>query len=145
MIPAADTVIEIRRIFSAPRERVFRAWTQPELLMRWMGKPEFVGLYAVVDLTVGGRYRLELKTPAGASVFVGGTYLAIHTPEKLVYTWLWEHDAASDETLVTVHFRAVGPQTEVILRHERFPDLAARDLHTQGWHECLERLADLLA
>jgi len=71
---------------------------------------------------------------------VGGVFLDVRVPDRLVYTWAWEGDDAG-ETLVTVEFRDRGPQTEVAVRHERFVDRHARDEHAQGWNDCLDRLA----
>jgi len=66
------------------------------------------------------------------------------TPEKLVYTWAWE-DGSVTGTMVTVEFRDLGNETEVVLTHERFTDTEWRDKHNAGWNGCLVRLEKYLA
>jgi uncharacterized protein YndB with AHSA1/START domain len=66
--------------------------------------------------------------------------------EKLVYTWAWRGDDGKPghETLVTVTFRAMGPKTELTLRHEGFETKDSRDSHMGGWSGCLDKLAEYL-
>ena len=82
---------------------------------------------------------------------VGGTYREVQPPEKLVYTWTWEHHGEQEdpefipaETVVTVEFHDLGGKTEIVLTHEFFTDVNMRDQHSQGWTGCLEQLATLL-
>lgn len=138
----AGTTLHLTRTLPFPRERVFRAWTEIGELSKWWGPEGFTLPEAEVDLRVGGRYRLGMKPPEGEVVYLTGTYLEIEPPEKLVYTWQWE-SGPSEETLVTVEFRARGDHTDVVIRHERFPDLEARDRHAEGWGACLDRLERL--
>ena len=136
--------LQLRRVFTAPRERVFRAWTDPEELKSWFGpSDEFTVPIVEVDLKVGGKYRIELKTPKGELYVVVGTYQEVRAPEKLVYTWSWEQGETRD-TLVTVEFRDLGGSTEVSVTHERFPNEEARGMHEQGWTGCLGRLGKLV-
>ena len=144
-LPGSETTLKLKRTFAAPREKVFQAWTRPELLSRWLGGAQTSALRAEIDLQVGGRYRLEINSPSGDPVFVIGTYQEITAPEKLIFTWAFESQADEQpETLVTVAFVQRGDETEVILQHERFENAAARDLHTEGWLLCFDRLLDLL-
>jgi uncharacterized protein YndB with AHSA1/START domain len=141
--PRGNLSLNLSRVFDAPRERVFRAWTEPALLEKWWGPPGFSCPLAQVDLRTGGRYRLGMQPPDGDVFYLGGVFREIRPPERLVYTWQWEGDPG--ETLVTVEFRDLGARTEVVLTHERFPDAEAVERHTDGWNGCLIRLADLLA
>lgn len=157
----SETTIQISRTINAPRELVFQAWTQPEMLSRWWGvRADYTTPIVEVDLRVGGKYRLGMKDPDQDEPFVvGGTYREILPPEKLVYTWAWEfpgHDSAPGpqsasesamgpgETLVTVLFHDAGGKTEVSLTHEFFPDQNMRDEHSKGWSGCLDQLAALV-
>ena len=137
-----ETTLRLTRTFAARRERVFRAWTDPEELMRWFGpSDEYAVPHAEVDLRVGGKYRIELKTPSGRLLAAVGTYREVRPPERLVFTWSWtgtETDPA--ETLVTVELHDRGGSTELALTHERFPNKAERDGHATGWSGSLERL-----
>ena len=147
--PAIKPIISLRlqRPFLAPRETVFRAWTEPEALRRWFRVAEgYSTPIAEVDLRVGGRYRLGMRPPDGSPVLiVGGIYREISPPEKLVFTWRWETaEAGEPETIVTVEFVEHGGNTEVVLRHEGFTNEAQREQHAQGWQGCLEGLAQAL-
>ena len=143
--PGTEITLNLRRTFQAPREKVFRAWTDPEELKKWWGPEGYATPSAEVDLRVGGKYRLGMrKLPDGETFYLSGIYREVRPPERLVYTWRWEAQPEHGETLVTVEFREVGDSTEVVLTHERFPTEKARDDHNRGWSGCLDRLAELL-
>ena len=142
---SAATTLHLTRTFAAPREKVFRAWTDPEELKRWWGSEGYATPSAEVDLRVGGTYRLGMKKlPDGQVFYLTGTYREVRPPEKLVYTWRWEAEPDQGETLVTVEFRDLGKSTEVVVTHELFPSAKVRDDHNRGWSGCLDRLAKLL-
>lgn len=141
-----QTTLRLTRTFAAPREKVFRAWTDREALKKWFAPSEqYTTNIPELDLKVGGRYRVEMKSPDGKVHCVAGTYREVRKPEKLVYTWTWENEPAMGETLVTVEFRDRGSSTEVILTHELFPNEKAREEHKKGWGGCLDRLEKFLA
>lgn len=137
----------LKRTFNAPREKVFRAWTEPQALKRWFAPSERMSTpVAEVDLRVGGRYRIEMVNPEGKRHGVSGVYREIVPFARLVFTWAWEKDERdSGETLVTVEFFDRAGQTEVVLTHERFANAKARDAHTEGWSGCLVSLERLLS
>lgn len=140
----ATTILRLTHTFPAPRERLFRAWTDPALLARWWWPAHFATTYAI-DLRPGGQYSIRSADLPGRGVLaIGGTFLEVRAPERLVYTWRWEGlDEA--ETRVTVEFRARSERTEIILTHERFVDATERDNNRLGWESCLDRLAQELA
>ena len=143
--PGTEITLNLRRIFKAPRKKVFRAWTDPEELKKWWGPEGYATPSAEVDLRVGGKYRLGMrKLPDGEIFYLSGIYREVRPPERLVYTWRWEAQPEHGETLVTVEFREVGDSTEVVLTNERFPTEKARDDHNRRWSGCLDRLAKLL-
>lgn len=143
--PRTENTLNLRRIFKAPREKVFRAWTDPEELKRWWGPEGYATPSAEVDLRVGGKYRLGMrKLPDGEIFYLTGIYREVRPPERIVYSWRWEAEPEYGETQVTVDFREVGGSTEVVLTHEFFPTAKARDDHNRGWSGCLDRLAKLL-
>ena len=142
----SDTQTKTYRInltwtFSAPREKVFQAWTDPKLLEKWWAMADdWTTPIAEVDLKVGGKYRLGMKPPdKDEPHIVVGSYREVSPPEKLVYTWAWEGED-QEETLVTVEFKDLGDSTEVILTHENFAEEARKDQHDQGWVGCLNLL-----
>jgi uncharacterized protein YndB with AHSA1/START domain len=141
MSTQTGTSLRVSRVIKADPDAVFRAWTEPEQLRQWSA-PEGVTLQtAEVDLAVGGRYHLRMRSSEGKEHNAVGTYREIDRPHRLVYTWSWEEEEYDvGETLVTVEFNDVGGSTEVVITHERFPTSQARDDHEQGWTSCLNRL-----
>lgn len=134
--------LELSRTFAAPREKVFRAWTEAEELARWFSPTEdYTVVVPQLELRVGGTWRLEMHHKGGAVHKLFGVYREISRPEKLAFTWRWESNADSEETLVTVEFRSVGNSTEVALTHEGFASDEERGKHTHGWTGCLDRFA----
>jgi uncharacterized protein YndB with AHSA1/START domain len=144
--PTLETTLRLTRTFAAPREKVFRAWTEPQALKKWWGPHGYETPSAEVDLRVGGRYRFGMrKLPDGEIFYLSGVYREVSPPERLVYTWLWERqDVDFGETLVTVEFLDRGGETEVVLTHELFPNAEERDRHNQGWNSTLDRLGAVL-
>lgn len=138
------TALQVRRTFQASRERVFRAWTTPEEMKRWKAPGNMTAPVVEVDLRVGGRYRVHMRTPDGTEMRVAGVYRAVDPPGKLVYTWRWETSPEEAETLVTVEFIERGRATEVVLTHERFESDDARLQHQEGWVACFDKLANVL-
>ena len=140
-----ETSLKLRRTFQAPRERVFRAWTDPLELGRWFApSEEYHALVPVLELRVGGKYCVEMHHQGGNIHRVSGVYREIKPPEKIVFTWLWEHDPSTDESLVTIEFRDLGPSTEMILTHEHLPNAEQRDKHEHGWQGCMNQLGNYL-
>ncbi len=139
--------LNVKRTFSAPRDRVFAAWTDPDRIKNWHAPMEdFKIPFAEVDLRVGGKYRYEMRHPDGESYILVGNFQEVDAPKKLVYTFIWEEgNAGMGETLVTVHFHSTEEGgTEIDLTHERFPDAETMGHHDQGWNGCLDRLAKLV-
>lgn len=127
--------------FQAPRERVFDAWTNPEVLRRWWAAgPDWDTPEAVVDLRPGGGYRLSMRNPETDAVHtVIGEYTEVVPPERLAYTWRWEGQDG-EETLVVVEFADAGGATEVVVTHRGFSNGGVRDEHEHGWRACLANL-----
>ena len=143
-IPQA--ALTLRRTYAASRERVFRAWTDPEEIKRWWGPPGTATPDAEVDLKPGGKYRFTMRSlPDGEPYFLVGTYREVIPPERLVYTWTWEGTSMEvKDSLVTVQFHDRGGSTEVVVTHELLPSDAARERHTKGWTGCFDRLQAFL-
>jgi uncharacterized protein YndB with AHSA1/START domain len=134
--------LQVSRIIRADAGALFQAWTDPQELVHWWRQEgegwSFAG--ASLDLRVGGRYRLSMRAPDGATHTAHGVYREIEPAERLVFTWDWEGRSVGD-TQVTVTFRRVDNEhTEVVLTHERFADPARLGRHRQGWTELLALL-----
>jgi uncharacterized protein YndB with AHSA1/START domain len=144
---AADSAptLTLTRTFNAEPEAVFDAWIDPQQASKWMGPRSMVSA-AEVELSephVGGRYRVVMHRNDGVKLTVGGVYREISRPNRLVFTWTWEHEG--HETLVTVTCRRVGRGTEMTLLHENFANDGSRDGHNKGWTQSLDQMGNLLA
>jgi uncharacterized protein YndB with AHSA1/START domain len=143
---APETTLQMRRTFAAPRQRVFRAWTDAAELARWFGpSADYSTVVPEFDFRVGGKYRLEIHHKGGNVHRVGGTYREIQPPEKVVFTWRWDGETCTEDSLVTLEFHDLGNSTELILTHEQLPNLEERNKHSQGWTGCLEQLDKFLS
>lgn len=143
---AADELL-LTRLFDAPRQLVFDAWTRPEHLERWQGAPEgFTMVEHDVDLRPGGIFRLCMRSPDGVDHRLQGVYREIVAPERLVFThaWLGADCVPGRETLVTITFAAEGNRTRLTLRQTGFASIGARDGHGEGWNSTLDRLGRYL-
>jgi len=134
----ASTLV-VRRRIDATREKLFAAWTQPELLVRWWGPQGVACPTAEIDLRVGGSYRIANQFTDGTVVWIAGVFEVIEPPHRLSYTWKLGSENGPVER-VTVCFEAHGTATEVIVTHERIPDDTARTSHERGWIGCLDGL-----
>jgi len=137
--------LRLERVIAAPPERVFDAWTTPELLAKWFGPSDAIPLVsAEVDARVGGSYRLELADPSGARHVVFGVYRAVERPRLLSMSWAWESPGWKDrESRVTVEFAPEGDGTRLVLTHVKLLDAEAVTSHGEGWAGGLERLERL--
>ena len=147
--------LQLTRVFPAPRELVFQAWTDANHFSQWFGAAACDGgaLQSVkVDARTGGKYRIQVRRTDGEFYTTVGVYREVKPPERLVFTWQFEKDGSGDEygeveppeTLVTLEFKARGAQTELVLTHERFASADSRDRHEQGWTRCLESLGNFV-
>ena len=144
-----ETSLQIKRTLAAPREKVFRAWTDPEEMKKWFCPSGFTTPSVETDLRVGGKYRITMKSPDGKLIEHSGTYREIRPPEKLVFTWtIGVQDCEGSkgpvcETAVTVAFKELGTSTELILTHEGFPTAKSREGNEMGWNGCLDHLDEI--
>jgi uncharacterized protein YndB with AHSA1/START domain len=138
----AGIAFRLRRRFTAPRENVFRAWTDPQVLKRWWCPPGWAPAEIEVDLRVGGAYRIGMRrVENGPPIYVYGSFLEVQIPERLMYTWRWENAFEQmPQTRVTVQFLESGGITEVVLIHEDLPEINVCLRHRAGWMEAWERI-----
>ena len=98
-------VIALQRTVAASPERLFAAWTQPELLRQWWGPPGSKVRSVEIDCRIGGTYRIGILQPDGRTYFVYGVYKEVQPPHKLIFTWRWEQPEMDiGNSLVTVEF-----------------------------------------
>lgn len=146
-----DTVIDQRtlrlsRIFNAPRERVFAAWTDSEQAARWWVPNDCTLVSCKMDVRPGGGWHRRMRWGDNGIITKWGEYREVVAPERLVFTYISQYpDGAVDpETLVTVTFEDLGGRTRLTLRHVAFWSAEASLGHTGGWTGALERLDGFL-
>lgn len=146
----------ITRTINAPRERVWEAWTTPELLTCWYGPEGFTTPVVQHDVRVGGKYFYCMRSPDGQDYCSTGVFREVLAPERLVAT-----DSFADqqgnivsaayygmdpdfprELLLTVTLEQRGRKTELTLVHSGMPAGESREQARLGWNESLDKLAD---
>lgn len=136
----------ITRVFDAPRELVFKAWTEREHILRWLAPRGMAVTQAEGDLRPGGHWRSCIRKPDGTDLWVGGRYREIAPSERLVFTHAWDgpDGKPGHETVVSVRFEDLGGKTRMIFHQTLFDSVANRDGHRHGWGECFDILAEHL-
>lgn len=144
---AKDRELVIKRVFDAPRELVFKAWTDPEMLKQWSAPQGFTIPVAEGELKPGGKWRSMMRKPDGTELWLGGVYREIIPPERLVFTHAWDdkNGKPGHETVVTVTLVERNGKTEMTFKQGIFDSVESRDGHKGGWTECFDRLEALIS
>jgi uncharacterized protein YndB with AHSA1/START domain len=143
---AEDRTLVIERVFDAPVNLVWRAWTEQKHLDKWSAPRGYTITSSQGDPRPGGRWRCCMRTPEGEELWLGGVYREVVENKLLVMTHAWdENGKPGHETLVTVRFADLGGKTRVTLEQTGFDSIESRDGHRSGWSECLDILAEHLA
>ncbi len=139
--PAAAEEILITRIFDAPREEVFRAWTDPDEVAAWFGPEQFDTKRVQIDLRVGGRYELVMVQRDGGAEFpVGYEIVEIVEPRLLVLRSDPMPEVGMHEpTIVRVELHDHGDKTRMTLSDGPYP--AGRRHAEAGWIAAFDKLA----
>ncbi|MDQ6825946.1 MAG: SRPBCC domain-containing protein [Candidatus Eremiobacteraeota bacterium] len=143
--PVVPAVV-LRRKYKASRERVFAAWTQPEIAAKFLGPDDVTVPEVQMDVRTGGSYRITMLMPDGERMIVRGIYREVRAPERLSMTWRWEEENPADEheSLLTLDFHDLDGETELVLTHEQFISVESRDRHEHGWAIILDQLAEIV-
>jgi uncharacterized protein YndB with AHSA1/START domain len=135
--------IELRRVLGARRDRVFAAWTRPELMARWLFPDASWTASVAADVRVGGEWSVEMREPSGATHHQFGVYREVRPVSRLVFTWTCPVLDVAD-SVVTIDLIERGDRTELVLTHELPDDPKVRAAHDEGWTGCLANLETLL-
>ena len=146
----SEREIVMSRVFDAPRNLVFDAWTKPELLERWLGvRGGWSMVVCEVDLRVGGAYRFVWRGPDGAEMGMGGVYREIVAPERLVATESfddpWYPGEALDTTVLVEEGGKTTATTTVLYESEEIRDAVLESGMARGVAESYDVLAEYLA
>ena len=132
----------LTRVFDAPRELVWKLWTEPEHICKWWGPKGFTLPGCEMDFRTGGAYRFVMRAPDGRDNPFHGVYRDIVRNERIVFTAILDN-LPGPELLTTVTFVDEGGKTKLTVRQTTPPGEAGRG-QNQGWSETLARLAGLL-
>lgn len=145
----------ITRTFEAPRELVWRAWTDPEYFKRWWGPRDYTCPFCEMDLRQGGKYLYCMRSPQGADYWGTGVFREVVPLERIVFTDSFADEQGNVvpaahygmspdfplEMLVTVTFEDLQGKTKLTLRHSGLPIGPDFNGTQQGWNESLDKLA----
>ena len=147
-----DRDLVLTRIFDAPREKVYRAWTDPQLLPKWFAPLPWTTPFAKLDVRAGGANRITMRSPEGVDHPNSGIYLEVVPNEKLVFTDAYSEawiPSAKPFMTVILTFEDQGGKTKytATVRHWSQED---RDAHEkmgfhEGWGVATDQLAALAA
>jgi uncharacterized protein YndB with AHSA1/START domain len=150
--PTSDRELVLTRLIDAPREKLFKAWTDPDLLKRWFAPLPWTTPHAELDVRPGGANLIVMRGPDGKEFPNRGVYLEIVPNERLVvtdaYTNAW---ATSEKPFMTaiLTFEDEDGKTRYTARVRHWT-VADRETHEkmgfhQGWGQCTDQLAALAA
>jgi uncharacterized protein YndB with AHSA1/START domain len=136
--------VALHRVLRCPPERVYRAFTTPAAMAKWLPPHGFTATVHEMDAQVGGSYRMSFTnfTTGGGHSF-GGRYLELVPGQRLRYTATFDDANLPGEMTTTVELRAVFCGTEVHIQQEGIPAMIPAEACYLGWQESLMLLAQL--
>jgi uncharacterized protein YndB with AHSA1/START domain len=149
---SADRELVLTRLINAPRAKVYRAWTDPELLKQWFAPKPYTTPIVEVDVRPGGSVYFVMRGPDGKELPNRGVYLEVVPNEKLVstdaYVTAWEPSEKPFMTLILT-FEDEGGKTRYTARVRHW-SVADREAHEkmgfhEGWGLCTDQLEALVA
>ena len=143
--------VTITRILNAPRELVFKTWTEPEHLAQWWGPRGFTAPTCEVDLRPGGKLRIHMDHPDFPNHWMTGEFSEIKAPERLVFTsraFIDESGYAGIEGINTVTFEDINGKTKLTV-HAALTHLSpehkfAADGMNEGWKQSIDKLEEYI-
>jgi uncharacterized protein YndB with AHSA1/START domain len=145
----SDREIAMARVFDAPRQLVFDAYTKPELLKRWFGPAGWTLVVCEIDLKAGGSYRYVMRKDNGTEMGMGGVFREIVRPERIVAAEFFDDPWYQGEAIATTTFVEHAGKT-TLTTTVRYDSKAIRDavLETpmeSGVASSYDRLAEVLS
>jgi len=141
----STNTVRLHRVIRAPAERVYRAFLDPDALVKWMPPHGFTGKVHQLDATVGGGYRMSFTNfSTGQTHAFGGTYLELIPNERIRNTDRFDDPNLPGEMITTVTMRKVACGTELDIVQEGIPEVIPVEGCYLGWQESLTLLAQLV-
>ena len=140
----ANTV-RLHRVLRGKAERVYRAFLDPEAMVKWLPPHGFVGKVHQMDAKVGGTYKMSFKNlTTGSSHSFGGKYLELVPNERIRYTDKFDDPSLPGEMQTTIVIKQATLGVELNITQEGLPDVIPLEACYLGWQESLELLKKLV-
>ena len=140
-----SNTVRLHRVFSAPPERVFRAFTDPDALVKWMAPHGFTAHVEHFDVRAGGSYRMSFTNfSTGTKHSFHGNYRQVVQNQLLRYTDQFDMPELAGEIEVTIELKEVSVGTELQITQAGLPSVIPPDACYLGWQESLVALAQLV-
>jgi uncharacterized protein YndB with AHSA1/START domain len=137
--------VRLHRVLRAPPERVYRAFLEPDALVKWMAPNGFTAKVHQLDARAGGTFRMSFTNfSSGHSHSFGGEYLELVANELIRHTDRFDDPGLPGVLLVTVTFKRVSCGTELQIVQEGLPEVIPLEGCYLGWQESLALLAALV-
>ena len=137
--------VRFHRVLRAPPERVFKAFIDPEAMIKWLPPNGFTGKVHSMDARVGGKFEMSFTNfSSGNGHSFGGEYLEMIPGQKLRYTDVFDDPNLPGKMTVTVNFRKVTAGTDMEIVQEGIPDAIPTEMCYLGWQESLLLLGKLV-
>ena len=137
--------IKLHRVFKTAPEKIYKAFLDPEAMVKWLPPNGFTGKVDHVDARVGGTYKMSFTNfGKGLAHSFGGEYLELIPNEKIVHTDKFDDPNLPGEMTVTITFKTVVVGTEVNIVQEGVPAVIPAEACYLGWQESLTLLAKLV-
>jgi len=141
-----DKVLVIERQFAASCEKIYEAWTNPQVLQKWWGPVGVTIPELELDVREGGQWTTTFHSDQMGHRTVSGKYLTLDPPNRLLFTWGWViDDERGHETEVEILLKPSGDGTHMTLTQKTFTEVENRDNHNHGWTSSFEKLDEILA
>lgn len=137
--------VRFQRVLRAPAERVYRAFTDPDAMNKWLPPHGFTGRVHEMDARVGGGYRMSFTNLSnGQSHSFGGMYLELVPGERIRHTDRFDDTNLPGEMVTTIDLKTTSVGTEVNIEQSGIPDMIPGEACCLGWQESLQLLALLV-
>jgi uncharacterized protein YndB with AHSA1/START domain len=139
------STIRLHRVLRATPERVYRAFLDPDAMVKWLPPNGFTGKVHHLDARVGGSYKMSFTNfTTGKSHAFGGEYLELAPHERIRHTDQFDDPKLPGTMQVTITLKQVSCGTEVHITQEGVPDIIPAEACYLGWQESLALLAKLV-
>lgn len=127
MTDLLEREIVLSRVIDVPRELVFKAWTDPQHIVKWFGPKGFICTTHEIDIRVGGRWRFDMKAPNGILYPNRMVFLEIKKPELIVIDHGSDKDDDPNRFRTTIIFDSQSDGKTVLTMRQLHPTKAQRD------------------